>query len=91
MFSPSRAGHRWAGEVKDKRDALVAGAVLLGVGWDLVGLCRGPVLENIATLSPRGIVFVVAMALGMILHRVWPRRRAGAQMPSEPAIPAVNV
>lgn len=69
---------------------LVSGAILFGIGWGLVGLCPGPAVENIATLSPRVIVFVVAMALGMILHRVWQRRRAGAQPSSEPAIPAVD-
>ena len=44
---------------------LVIGSALFGVGWGLVGLCPGPALENLATLSPRVIVFVVAMALGM--------------------------
>src|SRR4051812_20777917 len=44
---------------------LVTGAVLFGTGWGLVGLCPGPALENLATLSPRVIVFVIAMAAGM--------------------------
>src|SRR5215470_17213344 len=30
---------------------LVLGAVLFGAGWGLVGLCPGPALENLATLS----------------------------------------
>jgi uncharacterized protein len=50
---------------------LVIGSVLFGVGWGLVGLCPGPALENLATLSPRVIVFVVAMAAGMALHDAW--------------------
>ena len=50
---------------------LVIGAILFGVGWGLVGLCPGPALENLATLSPRVIAFVVAMACGMGLHRLW--------------------
>src|ERR1044072_8063607 len=41
---------------------LVLGAGLFGVGWGLVGLCPGPALESLATLSPGVIVFVVAMA-----------------------------
>jgi len=50
---------------------LVTGAVLFGAGWGLVGLCPGPALENLATLSPRVVVFVIAMAAGMVLHDVW--------------------
>jgi uncharacterized membrane protein YedE/YeeE len=47
---------------------LVVGAALFGVGWGLVGLCPGPALENLATLSPGIFVFVAAMAGGMALH-----------------------
>ena len=43
---------------------LVAGAALFGIGWGLVGLCPGPALESLATLSPGVIVFVVAMGAG---------------------------
>src|SRR5262245_43954723 len=54
---------------------LLTGSALFGVGWGLVGLCPGPALENLATLSPRVIVFVVAMAAGMVLHDLWQLRR----------------
>jgi uncharacterized membrane protein YedE/YeeE len=54
---------------------LVIGATLFGVGWGLSGLCPGPAIENLATLSPRLIVFVIAMALGMAAHDAWQRRR----------------
>src|SRR3979409_682070 len=50
---------------------LVLGAGLFGIGWGLVGLCPGPALESLATLSPGVIVFVAAMAGGMALHDVW--------------------
>jgi uncharacterized membrane protein YedE/YeeE len=55
---------------------LVIGSVLFGAGWGLVGLCPGPALENLATLSPRVVVFVIAMAVGMVLHDVWQKRRS---------------
>jgi uncharacterized membrane protein YedE/YeeE len=54
---------------------LVIGSALFGIGWGLVGLCPGPALENLATLSPRVIVFVAAMASGMMLHDFWQTRR----------------
>jgi uncharacterized protein len=55
---------------------LIAGAVLFGVGWGLVGLCPGPAIANLATLSVRVIAFVLAMAAGMLALNFW-RRRAG--------------
>ena len=65
---------------------LVIGAVLFGIGWGLVGLCPGPAIVNLATLSPGVIVFVIAMAIGMLAHDLWQsrkgttaaRKRAGA-------------
>ena len=51
---------------KTKIDApVVFGATLFGVGWGLVGLCPGPALVNLATLSPQVLVFVAAMLTGM--------------------------
>jgi uncharacterized membrane protein YedE/YeeE len=61
---------------------LVTGAALFGVGWGLVGLCPGPAIENLATLSPPVIVFVIAMAAGMALHDVWQKRRLAAPPPT---------
>ena len=58
---------------------LILGATMFGVGWGLTGLCPGPAIENLATLSPRLAVFVAAMTAGMALHDVWQRRRATAQ------------
>ncbi len=55
--------------------SLVVGSVSFGIGWGLVGLCPGPALENLATLSPQVIVFVIAMGVGMALHDQWQQRR----------------
>jgi uncharacterized protein len=55
---------------------LVVGAVLFGIGWGLSGLCPGPALENLSTLSPRLLAFVAAMIAGMLLQDWWQRRQA---------------
>ncbi|WFU54179.1 YeeE/YedE family protein [Bradyrhizobium pachyrhizi] len=60
---------------------LVAGAVLFGIGWGLVGICPGPALVNLAGLSLPVVVFVAAMLAGMIGQNhfdrnLWRRRTA---------------
>jgi uncharacterized protein len=57
---------------------LVVGSMLFGLGWGLAGLCPGPALANLATFSPQVIVFVAAMAGGMIAHDQWSARRVDA-------------
>ena len=57
---------------------LVVGSALFGIGWGLVGLCPGPAIENLATLSWPVLVFVVAMAAGMIAYRLWETRAAAS-------------
>lgn len=60
---------------------LVVGAVMFGIGWGLVGLCPGPALENLATLSSQAIVFVIAMAAGMLVHGIWQSSRSAESKP----------
>jgi uncharacterized membrane protein YedE/YeeE len=62
---------------------LLIGSALFGTGWGLAGLCPGPALENLATLSPDVVAFVLAMAGGMLLHDLWPRFRS---VETEPAL-----
>jgi uncharacterized membrane protein YedE/YeeE len=57
---------------------LIAGAVLFGIGWGLVGLCPGPAITNLATLSLHVVAFVIAMAAGMLALDFWRRRRVTA-------------
>jgi uncharacterized membrane protein YedE/YeeE len=52
---------------------------VFGIGWGLVGLCPGPALANLGTLSPGIIVFVVAMAIGIVAHDAWKASRSMAQ------------
>jgi uncharacterized protein len=57
-----------------KRDIdrpLLSGALLFGLGWGLVGLCPGPAIADLATLSLPVIVFVAAMTIGMLTHDLW--------------------
>ena len=69
----------WPTKVNIDR-SLVAGSALFGIGWGLVGFCPGPALESLATLSPGVLVFVVAMAAGMMLHDVWQAARPNARL-----------
>lgn len=41
------------------------GAGLFGLGWGLVGLCPGPAVAGLVTLSGRNFVFVIAMLSGL--------------------------
>jgi len=77
----------WPSKTEIDRE-LVIGSALFGAGWGLVGLCPGPALENLATLSPRVIVFVIAMAAGMVLHDVWQQRKPTIRREAMPAAPA---
>lgn len=72
---------------KDIDAPLVTGAVLFGIGWGLVGLCPGPALVNLAGLGLPVIVFVAAMAAGMIAQDMWSKQKA-ATPTSETAIAA---
>jgi uncharacterized membrane protein YedE/YeeE len=72
IFDPQS---RWPSATAIDRP-LLGGAALFGIGWGLVGLCPGPAIANLATLSPGVIVFVVAMAVGMVANDVWQSRAA---------------
>jgi uncharacterized membrane protein YedE/YeeE len=65
---------------------LWVGAGLFGIGWGLVGLCPGPALVDLLTFSPRLLVFIAAMAAGMVLHDWW--RAQTTALPSSTPAPA---
>ena len=64
---------------------LIVGSILFGVGWGLVGLCPGPALVNLAGLMPSVLVFVLAMAVGVVAKDLWDRSVTSA---TEPAMSA---
>lgn len=74
-----QAGPWYAAQVSAPRqrpDApLVAGAVLFGVGWGLVGYCPGPAFAALGMLGLKPLVFVLAMLAGMQLHARWQQRQ----------------
>ena len=77
------AQHFWPKRTDIDR-SLVVGSMLFGIGWGLVGLCPGPALENLASISPRVFVFVIAMIAGMVTLDLWQRR-------APPAISIANI
>ena len=76
LWRKCTGGRGWFGVALPKRDCtavdrrLVGGAAIFGVGWGLVGFCPGPAFVNLAALRPEALVFVPAMAVGMLLARV---------------------
>ena len=48
---------------------LLGGAALFGLGWGLTGFCPGPAIASVVFGKTESIIFVIAMAAGMILTR----------------------
>jgi uncharacterized membrane protein YedE/YeeE len=55
---------------------LVAGALVFGAGWGLVGYCPGPAIASLALLRAEPVMFVLAMLAGMQVYRSWDRWQA---------------
>ena len=49
---------------------LLAGAVLFGIGWGLVGFCPGPAIASLAFGVKESLIFAAAMLAGMALFRL---------------------
>jgi uncharacterized membrane protein YedE/YeeE len=71
-------------ERRDIDAPLVAGAILFGIGWGLVGICPGPALVNLAGFSWPIVVFVAAMVLGMLGYELWQRQGVAKNAPQSP-------
>jgi len=46
---------------------LLLGSVLFGIGWGLAGICPGPALTLLVLDGSAGLVFFVAMLVGMLI------------------------
>jgi hypothetical protein len=53
---------------RDIDPRLVIGSAIFGVGWGLAGYCPGPVIAALGSGLAVPLVFVAAMALGVLLH-----------------------
>ena len=58
---------------------LLTGAAIFGVGWGLAGYCPGPAVASLASGRAAVMLFVAAMAAGMIFVR-WMRGRGWASI-----------
>ena len=66
MFSP-----RYFLPTKSDIDLrLIGGAALFGLGWGLSGFCPGPAIASLTTLSVTPVIFLAAMAAGMMAVRL---------------------
>lgn len=48
---------------------LIIGGLIFGAGWGLVGICPAPALVLVGQGLPDGILFAIAMIIGLLLPR----------------------
>jgi uncharacterized protein len=68
--SPVLTGRFFLPTRTDVDFSLVAGAVLFGIGWGLVGFCPGPVIAALGFGKIEVIAVAVSMLGGMLFHRI---------------------
>jgi uncharacterized membrane protein YedE/YeeE len=60
---------------RDLDTRLVAGAVIFGIGWGLVGFCPGPAITALGFGVTKAVIFFVAMLTGMAIYEMAFARR----------------
>ena len=81
--APAREGGSLPESGKRIDGALVGGAALFGIGWGVSGYCPGPAIVALGSGALGAIVFVVAMAVGILLceRTQWTTKRSGKPSP----------
>ena len=55
---------------------LILGGAIFGIGWGIAGICPGPALVLVGGGVLKGVVFVIAMLLGMGVFEIFNRRKS---------------
>lgn len=50
---------------------LITGALLFGAGWGIAGICPAPSFTLIGLGYYQGLYFIIAMLVGVWIHRKW--------------------
>lgn len=66
---------RFPTDKKIDRSLLLGGAIF-GIGWGIAGICPGPALVLVGGGVFKGVVFVIAMLLGMALFEMFNRQNS---------------
>ena len=70
MSRPLLGGAFFIPENRRLDPPLLLGAALFGIGWGLVGFCPGPAISGLVLGYWQPWLFVAAMLIGMLLHRI---------------------
>ena len=49
---------------------LVVGSLVFGAGWGLAGICPGLAIVDVGFFNSKALLFVAAMAVGMVVHKI---------------------
>lgn len=80
---PAHEGGPLPADGKRIDGALVGGAALFGIGWGVSGYCPGPAIVALGSGALGAIVFVAAMAVGILSceRTQWTTKRSGKPSP----------
>lgn len=73
---------------KDLDARLIGGSALFGVGWGITGFCPGGAVPALGTGRSEVLVFMAALAAGILITRLVLSPAGGAPTRREPARPA---